>query len=577
MAKKEKSASLRILKYFKYAKGSIVIFTILMIVSSIIDVFNPIVEANLITSLTGFNVNTALFLAIALIVIIAVKSLVSHMIIKTYNNKIRKSIILGIQKDIYNSIFSMKTINYDKHTSGEFIERINDPERISNILTIVQYSLVSIIGDIIVLGYVFYLNYIIGLIYLFGLLFIGIYQKMSYDSVESLTEEQKYLMEKNTTLINEMTRGIRDVKVLNIMAPVYNLLVKSADATLNKANEKTNTYDRIYSIATILRAIVAFLVLLVGIILVQNKMLTVTGLLVIYMYRNQVFDIILCYKSIKEYFIDYKLAAKRIFEVIDGKEYPKEHFGEKKIKTIKGKITINNLSFAYNKKKVLDNITLIMEPNDTVAIVGSSGSGKTTLLSLLSKSYDVPNNKILIDDIDINDLTKDSIRENISVISQTPYIFNLTIKENLEMMGEKVTFSEIKEVCKVAQIHDFIMTLPNKYDTVIGENGTLLSGGQKQRLAIARALIKKSKIILFDEATSALDNVTQNELQKAIDNISKDYTMVVVAHRLSTIMNCDKIVVLEKGKIVDIGTHSQLLKRCKEYKKLYKEESKKSE
>ena len=216
---------------------------------------------------------------------------------------------------------------------------------------------------------------------------------------------------------------------------------------------------------------------------------------------------------------------------------------------------------------------LVINPNDTIGIVGESGSGKTTLLNLLSKSYKVGKNKILIDGIDINDLTKDSIRNNIAVISQNPYIFNLTIKENLELISDDITKEDIINACKVAQIHDYIMTLPDKYDTLLGEGGTNLSGGQKQRLAIARALLKKSKIILFDEATSALDNVTQNELQKSINNISDDYTIIIVAHRLSTIKDCNKIYVMEKGEIVGAGTHKELLKNNKQYKKLYNEET----
>ena len=158
------------------------------------------------------------------------------------------------------------------------------------------------------------------------------------------------------------------------------------------------------------------------------------------------------------------------------------------------------------------------------------------------------------------------------MISQNPYIFNLTIKENLELISDDITIEDIISACKVAQIHDYIMTLPNKYDTLLGEGGTNLSGGQKQRLAIARALLKKSKIILFDEATSALDNVTQNELQKSINNISDDYTIIIVAHRLSTIKDCNRIYVMEKGKIVGAGTHNELLKNNKQYKKLYNEE-----
>jgi len=257
---------------------------------------------------------------------------------------------------------------------------------------------------------------------------------------------------------------------------------------------------------------------------------------------------------------------------MDEEKYPKEKFGSKKIEQINGKIECRNLSFKYSKKDILKDISFKLEPNDTVGIVGSSGSGKTTLLNLLVKSYYVNDNQIFIDDIDINDLTRDSIRDNISIITQNPYIFNLTIEENLKLVGDNVKKKDIIEACKIAQIHDYIESLPNKYNTLLGEGGINLSGGQRQRLAIARALIKKSKIILFDEATSALDNITQNELRKAINNITKDYTIIIVAHRLSTIKDCNKIFVMENGRIVGEGTNDELLKNNEFYKKLYMEE-----
>jgi len=284
------------------------------------------------------------------------------------------------------------------------------------------------------------------------------------------------------------------------------------------------------------------------------------------------FDIVLCFTTIKEYLVEYKVSANRIFELMDEDKYPKEKFGSKKIEQIKGKLECKNLSFKYSKKDILKDVSFKLEANDTVGIVGSSGSGKTTLLNLLVKSYYVNDNQIFIDDIDINDLTRDSIRDNISIITQNPYIFNLTIEENLKLVGDNVKKKDIIEACKIAQIHDYIESLPNKYNTLLGEGGINLSGGQRQRLAIARALIKKSKIILFDEATSALDNITQNELRKAINNITKDYTIIIVAHRLSTIKDCNKIFVMDNGKIVGEGTNEELLKNNEFYKKLYMEE-----
>ena len=220
----------------------------------------------------------------------------------------------------------------------------------------------------------------------------------------------------------------------------------------------------------------------------------------------------------------------------------------------------------------MDNLSFKIPSKKTIAFVGKSGSGKTTIFSLLCKMYDTYTGTITIDGIDIRELDKDSIRGNITIISQNPYIFNVSIKDNLRLVKEDVTDEEIYEACRLACLDEFINSLENKYDTIVGEGGVTLSGGQKQRLAIARALVQKTEIILFDEATSALDNETQEHIQKAIDNMKNDYTILIIAHRLSTIINSDEILFLNDGKIEAKGTHQELLKRSKDYKLLYEAE-----
>lgn len=338
------------------------------------------------------------------------------------------------------------------------------------------------------------------------------------------------------------------------------------DVEKNRRNGKT------WNMVDLIKSVITVTVIMLGIYLISINKLSSKNLIVIFMYRTNVFDLVLCYTSIKEYYANYKVSASRIFSLFHETEYPKEKFGNTELLEAKGKIEIKNLSFSYGEKCVLQDLNLLIKPKDTVGIVGYSGSGKTTLFSLLTKGYDVENNKIFIDDIDINMLTKDSIRNTISVVSQDPYLFHFSIEENLKLVGENISKKDMIEACKTAQIHDDIEKLPNKYKTVIGEGGVHLSGGQKQRLAIARALLKKSTIILLDEATSALDNITQNEIQKAINTITKDYTILIIAHRLSTIKECNRIFVLEKGKIENSGTHEELLQKSPTYKNLYEKE-----
>ena len=569
---KNKKNEIKMLKYFKSFKSSVVALLIFTIIFCITSIVNPIVSANLLTNLTNFNIEKSITFALLMIIISLIKVLTSYLTNIVYIKSIKQKLILNIRKDMIKTIFNMETSNFEKHSSGEFTNRIkNDPEQVSSILSVVQFSFLNLITDIFILIYVIYINYILGIIYVISFFIIYIYEKTALNKVKKLSEENKKISDKNAGLLNEIIRGIRDIKILNLTKKTHNMVVKGLDEATRIEGEKNIKSGTSYNMIEFMQSIMVLIIILVGIVLVNNQMLTVTNLIIIYMYRTNVYELNLCYRSIKEYLNEYSIACERIFEFMDNKKYPKETFGNKQLINANGKIELVDLSFAYNRKKILNNINLVINPNDTIGIVGESGSGKTTLLNLLSKSYKVGKNKILIDGIDINDLTRDSIRDNIAVISQNPYIFNLTIKENLELISDNITKEDIINACKTAQIHDYIMTLPNKYDTLIGENGTSLSGGQKQRLAIARALLKNSKIILFDEATSALDNVTQSDLQKSLNSLFGEHTIIIVAHRLSTIKSCNKIYVMKEGQIVASGTHQELMKNDY-YKKLYEQD-----
>ena len=262
------------------------------------------------------------------------------------------------------------------------------------------------------------------------------------------------------------------------------------------------------------------------------------------------------------------LSATRVFEVI-GNTFDKESDKCKNINRINGKIEFKNVSFAYSKDNVLNNINFIINPGERIGFVGSSGSGKSTIFKLLTKLYSLEEGHILIDGEDINNISNKALRKNISLIPQNPYIFNFSVLDNLKIGNLDASNDEVKEACKKADIYDVIMDLDDKFNTFVGEGGVMLSGGEKQRLAIARTLLKKSNIILFDEATSALDNVTQDKVQKAIYGLDKDKTILIIAHRLSTVNKCDRIVVVDDGNIVDIGTHKELYKRCSKYRELY--------
>lgn len=262
---------------------------------------------------------------------------------------------------------------------------------------------------------------------------------------------------------------------------------------------------------------------------------------------------------------------EKFFGVMEMKSLITDPSNPTKAKNIAGDIKFQNVSFSYpdHKYKVLNNINLEIKANEKIALVGKSGAGKTTFTRLLIRFFDPTEGKILIDDIDIKDLLQNDLRKLVSVVPQEPVLFNETIQYNIGYPREDVTFEEIKKASKDAHLDDFVNSLPKKYDTIVGERGIKLSGGQKQRLAIARAIVADPEIIIFDEATSQLDSETEKKVQDAFENLTQNKTTIIIAHRLSTVMKADRIIVFNKGEIAEDGTHAELTKNSRIYKLLW--------
>ena len=267
-------------------------------------------------------------------------------------------------------------------------------------------------------------------------------------------------------------------------------------------------------------------------------------------------------------------AATRILPIVDTENMIKDRTNATDLNISKGNIEIKNVYFKYdvNENNVLENITLNFEGGKMTALVGHSGSGKSTILNLIPRFYQPDDGDLLIDNQSIYDAKISSLRENISLVSQETTLFDDTIKNNIKYAKENVTDEEIFEVAKLSNAHDFIEKLPNKYETIIGENGVRLSGGEKQRISIARAMIKKSQIILLDEATSSLDSETEKKIQDALKILTENKTTIVIAHRLSTILNSNNIYLIDSGKVIDSGKHEDLLIKSKLYKNFYEKQ-----
>ena len=547
-------------KYLLKVKKLMVLLILIYAMISLVSLFNPIVSARLLTSLTELNINQTYKFG-TLFFLVSVMTVIFNKLAVKVLSYIEERLLYEIRCDMIERLMNYKIKNFDNSSSGEFLNRIkNDPQDIVSVFSIVQYNIFNIVTEFFMLIYVFYLNFLLGIIYFIGIIFIYFYEKYSYIRLEKLQNNLKNQMDKNDSTITEIIRGIKDIKLLGISNKIKGNTMKSFEEQV-KNNARINIFqNNIYNNVEMCKAVITALIIFVGLFLINNNLLTLSTFLIIFLYRNDIFSLIFSYTSLKEYLVRYKVAKNRIRELFDENKYPIQKYGDIDLKNINGIIEFKNITFSYdNKRKVLDNISFKIDKCEDVAIVGKSSSGKSTIFNLLTKCYDNYQGTIFIDGVDIRNLSYSSITNNISIINQNPYLFNLTIKENLKLLDRNITDKEMIVACKIANIHEDIIKLPNKYNTLLGEGGLNLSGGQKQRLAIARALLKRSKILLFDEATSSLDNITQKNVQTAIKNISKDCTIVTIAHRFSTIIDVNKIIVLKDGKKVIEGKHEDLL------------------
>lgn len=561
--------------YIKNQKKDFAVYIFVEILSVICSLLLPILSAKIIINLSLGNFKEIIEFALIIFVIQMLYNVI-HFFESKSMQKIFRETLYKMQKDVSNEILRLDNETLDKNGSGVFIQRMtNDTSRISDFINDLISLMSGFVARIGIFGAIFIINkkaFVFSLFYVIVLYLVDDIRTKKYIEKDKVFRKEK---EKISSFIGEIVRGARDIKMLNAEESFKEELNKKVYKYNQKAYEMSIP-TRIYNfIGGTIRDIFDLSLIVMLVILIKENEITIASALVINNYVTRIGDISYYLGRLLESSKDFNLSASRIYSLLEGNEFTKEKFGNKHIDKVNGTFEFKNVNFKYDKNYVLKNMSFKIKENETVAFVGKSGVGKSTVFSLLCKMYEANSGKILIDNININELDKDSIRGNMTIISQNPYIFNLSIKDNLKLVKSNVTDKEIKKACKIACLDDFIMTLPKKYNTIVGEGGVTLSGGQKQRLAIARALLQETEIILFDEATSALDNETQKQIQEAINNMKGTYTILIIAHRLSTIINSDKILVMDDGKIVAEGKHNELLKKCKAYKELYNSEIKK--
>ena len=522
-------------------------------------------------ALAGENTIWALAIVIALVLsLFLLKNLFSYLA-SFFITYLRNGVLKDLRNNLYKKIVNQPIAFFSDQRKGDIMSRmIGDVNEVQNSMlsaleSFIREPLTIIFSILVMLGISVKLT-------LFTFIFIPIAaaviskigKSLKKNSIAVQQEQGRFL-----SLIEETIGGLRVIKAFNAES-IFSKRFADSSQTFNRLSNKVMNRQNLGSPMSEFLGILMIAVLLWfgGSLVLVDKTLEGTQFIA---FMGLAYNILTPAKAISKASYDMRrgnAAAERILEILDYDNPIKERENPVVIKDFTTAITLNNVTFAYAEQPVLTNFSLEVPKGKTVALVGQSGSGKSTIANLITRFYDVNQGAILIDGVDVKDMQTASLRKLIGVVSQDSILFNDTIKNNLLIGKPDATDEELITAAKIANAYEFINDLPEGFDTNIGDAGSKLSGGQKQRLSIARAVLKNPPIMVLDEATSALDTESERLVQSALENMMKHRTSIVIAHRLSTIQNADLIVVMQKGRIVEQGTHTELIQKNGMYKRL---------
>lgn len=562
---------------FKYAipyKLKLVLTFFCIIFSIIFGLVQPLIWGKLLTKLFSREFSGLIIFIIYLTILFILESLVNFL--KSYLFfSVSENIVYDLKRDMYNKMLNLPIKVFDDMKIGEFISRINgDASIVANIITNQFVNILIDIIKVIIIGVVsFKINAKLALVVLITFPITYLVFTIFGKIIRKNSSELAKINDNYFSYIQQSIFGIRDIISLGIKKNIFQNFSILSENFKNK-NIYINTINNFaQAISQITSFLSQIIIISLGGYFVYKNYLTIDYFIAFSSYSIQFSNSLTNITKLNTNIQQALTSLERIFSLMDNFYYQQEKYGSLNIDKIDGEICFENVSFGYdNNESILHNISLKIPRNKKIVIVGSNGSGKTTLFNLLLQFYKPLEGCIFIDGIDIKEYSEESIRKHISVIRQEPFLFNITIKENLCAFDLSLTMDEVIKVCNDVYIHDFIENLPNGYDTLIGENGVNFSGGQKQKIAIARALLKKSKIILFDEPTSSLDNNSQSKIMEILNSISKNHTVIIITHNFSSIINDDEVIILNDGKLVGQGKHNFLISNNNFYKYLFNKE-----
>ena len=564
-------------KFISYYKPHIPLFTLDMVCALIVALCNlvyPKIASGIVGGFeTGDMDKNALITSALFLAGVYILKAICQYVVGYYGHMVGVRMQADMRRDLFMKYERLPFSYFDDHKTGDLLSRLttdlwdvselahHGPENL--FLAVLMF-----IGSFAVLASI---NLTLTLIMFAIVPFIILFTVLSRRKMSAaMKSSRKQMSEINSTLENSVG-GIRETKAYAAEADEI-CKFNNTNALFRKyrgeAMKSLGTFD---SIMQLLQDLLYLTIVLVGGLFLYNGELSAEDftafLLYISMFLNPIQRFVALFQQLQEGMSGFS----RFCEIMAADEETDN--GKTVITDIKGDLVFDNVSFGYSTEEdgrmVISDLTLNIPAGRTLALVGPSGGGKSTLCHLIPRFYEVGEGRILLDGVDTREITLNSLRKNIGIVSQTVFLFDGTVRDNIAYGTDGVTDEQIIEAAKKANIHEYISTLDNGYDTHVGERGVKLSGGQRQRIAIARVFLKNPKLLILDEATSALDNATEMQIQSSLEELSRGRTVIVVAHRLSTVKNADEIVVLDKDGIVERGTHDQLIAAGGEYKKLY--------
>ena len=564
-------------QYMFRERTKFVLVMILRLINMLLMVAEPILTSWVIVAYTGSEIRRILYVAALLFAQAVTNAVVSF----TAGLLLRKSydtMVVDMRNDLNKTVLETDTASMNEQGTGVFTERLISET--ANVIDGIDQFLSNMTEIFGVISLTIAFAVISVKMLLLETLFFIIYLFIHWRHIRQFSEDNRRCRSKNeqhSGFVAEMVRAHRDIKLLNCADSFLEMISKSTRENTELVSSMRISYMKytlfkgeFIGIANLIyMAVLAYMMTAAG--------MAASTALVLFNYNGRVYSTAGSITGLYDSLVSLRLASERVYQLLFSPEFSKERFGTVRLEDVRGEIEFRNVSFSYRHAddtimNVFDGLNFRIKAGETVAFVGKSGCGKSTVLSLIARLFDPISGTITLDGINIKELDRDSLRGNIGMVSQAPYIFNMSLRNNLSIIKEDMTDEEMIRACKIACIHDEIMKMPHGYDSIVGEGGVTLSGGQRQRIALARSMLKDYPVIMLDEATSALDNVTQAKIQNAIETQHGKRTVIMVAHRLSTVVGCQRIFFLSGGRVIAEGTHQELLQNCPEYRELYMEE-----